>query len=345
MKILHLLKPSKKKLIILVILIIAAILGFIFFGQKTKAPLQFATAKRQDIRSTVSSSGSLTGKSVADLKFKSGGKLAYINVKAGDWVKKYQTIAGLDTQDLAIALQQAQNTLRDKQALVDKALDDVKDHSSDENFTQRVTRTTAQVTRDNAVDSVKAAQRAFQDAMISSPIEGIVTQAIAISGQTVFPTDLIAQIVDTKSFYFDTDVDEADISKVSVGSPAEISLDAYPNQMFKGLVDQILPQTKTTSSGATVVTVRIILDNPKLVFVQGLSGESSIIYQTSLNTLTIPQEALRDDNTVVIQVNKRLETQKIETGISSDTDVEIKSGLSEGEKVLLNPPAPGVNLN
>lgn len=346
MKLYGILKPSKKKIIPIIILIAIAIIGFNFLGRdKKSAPLQFAEVKKQDIKSVVSSSGILTGRSVANLKFKSGGKLSYINVKAGDWVKKYQVIAGLDTRDLSIALQQAQNTLVAKDAAAKKAEDDVKSHDKDETFAQKETRTAAQVARDNAYDSVKSAERAFEDAVIVSPIEGFVTQAIQVSGQNVGSSDLIAQIVDMLSIYFDTDVDESDISNIAVGTPSEVTLDAYPKQVFKGLVDQIIPQTKTTSSGATVVTVRIILDNPELVFVNGLSGQSSIFYQASFDTLTIPQEALRDDNSVVMQVNGRLENKKVEVGISSDTDIEIKQGLLEGEKVLLNPPAVGTGIN
>lgn len=329
----------KKIIIAVVVLILVVILGFTFFGRKKETPLQFASVKRQDIRSTVSSSGSLTGKSVANLKFKSGGKLAYINVKAGDLVKQYQVVAGLDAQDLAITLQQAQNTLVAKEAAAKKAEDDVKNHSSDETFTQKETRTVAQVARDNAYDSVKTARRSFQDVVIFSPIAGVVTQAIATSGQNVSVGDLIAQVADLSSIYFDTEVDEVDIGKVVVGTPAEVTLDAYPDQIFEGIVDQILPQIKTTTSGAEVVIVRIILNSPKLTFVNGLSGESSIIYKTSLNTLAIPIEALRDDGTVVVEKDNKIESRKVETGISSDTEIEIKSGLAENEKVVLNPPA------
>ena len=343
MRIPKILKPSKKKIIALAVLVTVLFLGFNFFGsQKKPAPLQFTEVKRQDIKSVVSSSGSLTGTSVANLKFKSGGKLSYINVKAGDWVKKYQVIAGLDTRDLSITLQQAQNTLVAKDAAAKKAEDDVKNHDKDETFSQKETRTAAQVARDNAFDSVKSAQKAFEDAVIVSPIAGVVTQAIQTEGQNVGSSDLIAQIVDMSSIYFDTDVDEADITNIAVGTPCEVILDAYPRQVFKGLVDQIIPQTKTTSSGASVVTVRIILDNPELVFVNGLSGQSSIFYQASFNALTIPQEALREDNSVVVEANGKLENKKVEVGISSDTEVEIKDGLDENEKVLLNPPAAAV---
>lgn len=335
----------KRPLIILIILILVALLGFNFFGRKKQEPFQFVLVQRQDVRSTVSSSGRLTGKNTANLKFKSSGKLSFINVRAGEKVIPGQVIAGLDTQDLSIALQQAQNTLRDKQAIAEKAEDDVKDHSKDESFAQKVTRTTAQAARDSAFDAVKAAQRVFQDAVIVSPIKGIITQAIQVKGQTVTSTDLIAQVIDTSSIYFDSEVDEADIASLSLGQKAEIVLDAYPNRIFKGVIDQIQPQTKTTSSGATVILIRIKLIDDEVTFVDGLSGQASIVIAESLNTLTIPQEALRDDDTVLIQENGSLKLKKVTSGIKSDTDVEIKSGLNMGEKILLNPSSSKAMMN
>lgn len=349
------LKPTRKKLLILGAIIIIAFLTFNFFARPKQTALQFTQVKKQTISTTVSSSGSLTGKNSANLKFKTPGKLTFINVKTGDTVFTGQLIAGLDTQELGIQLRQAENTLRDKQATADKVIDDI--HlfqygnggfpnvgTGNETMTQRQLRTTAEVTRDNAFDSVKLTQRDFQDTVIISPINGLVTQAIQIPNQTVTATDLIAQVVDTTAIYFDTDVDEADISKVSVGLPAEVTLDAYPTTTFRGTVDQILPQTKTTSQGATVVTIRILLDNPNLNFVNGLTGQATIIVESVKSTLTIPQEALREDDTVVVQEGQTLHSQKVTPGIRSDTDVEIRKGLKEGDEVLLNPPAPGSNL-
>lgn len=349
------LRPTKKKIVILAILVIIAFLGYNFFGRSKQTPLEFTEVKKQDIKFTVSSSGNLTGKNSANLKFKSAGKLTFINVKAGDTVFAGQVIAGLDTQELAIELQQAQNTLRDKQATADKVLDDI--HlfqygnggfanvgTVNETMTQRQLRTTAEVSRDNAFDSIKAVQRDFQDTVIISPIGGLVTSVIQVPNQTVTGADLIAQVVDTKAVYFDTDIDEADISIIKVGLPAEVILDAYPDSTFTGIVDQILPQTKTTSQGATVVTIRIILDDSPVTFINGLTGQASIIIESAKNALTIPQEALREDDTVIVQEGQSLRSQKVTPGIHSDTDVEIKEGLKEGEQILLNPPAPGSNL-
>lgn len=339
MKLPPLFKPSKKKIVIAIVLGILAFWGINMLLPKKQSNLQFADVKKGDISSIVSSSGTLTGKNVVDLKFKSGGKLAYINVKAGDQVTAGQVIAGLDTQQLSIDLQQAQNTLREKQAAAEKAEDEVKDHAKDETFSQKSTRTAAQAARDNAFDSVKEAQRAFRDAIITSPISGTVTQAPFIPGQIVVSSDIVTQVADFSTLILETEIDESDIGKISLGQKSQVTLDAYPDKIFGGEVSEISPQTKTTSSGATVILTKINLEGSAISPVKGLSGQASIILAQAKDVLIIPLEALKEDNTVLIQTNDGLKTQKVTPGITSDTDVEIQEGLLENDKVLLNPPA------
>lgn len=330
-----------------VVLVVALL--FIFARPKKQAPLQYATARRGTIKAVVSASGELAGKNSINLKFRSGGKLGTLNVAVGDNVNRGDVVATLDTQDLNITLQQAQNTLRDKQAAVDKVLDDI--HLSqygnggssnigtaNETQTQRQARTDAETARDSAVDTVKSAQRAFQDAVISAPFSGVVTSVPVVAGQVVGASDTVLQLVDESETFFDTDVDESDIAKVSVGQHAEIALNAYPDKTFSGAVTQILPQTKITSSGATVVTTRISLPATAIHFVPGLNGQVSIITDQKTSVLTLPQETIRDDDTVIVkEKNGNLHPVKVTIGLKSDTDVEIKSGLKEGDQVLTNP--------
>lgn len=335
--------PGKYKIVGIVVL---SLLGFfILSGNKKPTPFQFATVKKQDLQLEIIGAGTLTGKNSVNLRFKTSGKVAYINITPGDTVFEGQSIAGLDTIDLAINLRKAQNTLRDKRAIVDKIKDDLKDVGASETYVQRQTRTTVEVAQDNAYEEYLAAQKATFDAGLYSPINGIVIHALDVAGQTVSSSDLIAQIVDNSEIYFDTDIDEADIGKVKIGLPAQVILDAYGDTIYKGLVTKLLPQTKTTSSGSTVVTVRIKLDATPANFVNDLSGEAAIIIKSVKNTLTIPLEALRDDNTVFIQTENSLMPVKVTPGISSDTDVEIKKGLKEKQKVLLNPPAIGIPIS
>lgn len=326
----------------------AAISFFSFRTQPTRV-LEFSQVQRQDIEASVSTSGVLAGKKTANLKFSQGGKLAFINITANDKVTAFQTIAGLDTQTMGISLQQAQNNLKDKQETLNKIINDI--HlsqygnggfgnvgSANETETQKQLRTSAEVARDNAADSVRAAQRNLQDAYIIAPFDGIVTQTSLYPGQNAGPSDVIAQVVDNTSIYFDTDVDQADISKITLGQKAKITLDAYPDQTFDGTVDEISPVTKTTSTNATVVTVRILLTS-QINFISGLTGQATIINSQSQNALTIPIDAIKTDNTVIIQTPEGLKATPVTVGIRSDSDAEITQGLKEGERVVTNPPA------
>lgn len=337
-KILKVLKKRVLKLPVIIVLVIILGLAGYFLLRPGPKPLEYASVSRQDIKSVISASGILTGKETVNLKFKGTGKLAYLKVKTGDSVRKGQAIAGLDTQDLNITLQQALNTLRDKQAAAEKVLDDVKNHDTDETFAQKATRTTAEVARDNPYDAVRAAQRSFQDSVILSPISGIVTQQADLSpGQIVSSSDLIAQITNFSEILFSADVDEADIIKVKLGQKAEVTLNAYGDKVFSGKVKEILPQVKTTSSGATTVTVKISLTNPEIRPTYGLNGQASIIISESPNALVIPQEALIGDNEVLVKIDKRVIKKQVSLGIRSDTGVEVTSGLSENEEVVKNP--------
>ena len=334
---------TRRKLIILVIFILLASGGFVFAQRSRQKPIEYTEVKKQDIISTVSASGTLNGKNTANLHFKGSGKLAYLNIKTGDQVFAGQIIAGLDSQDLAVNLQVAQNNLRDKQATLDKILDDIhlfqygNGSTIGETEAQRATRTTAEVAKDNAYDSVRTAQRAFEDTTLISPIAGIVTKADFLAGQVVSPTDIIAQVIDDKELYFDSEVDESDISKITLGQQAIITLNTHPDKKFPGAVFEIKPITKTATSGATVVIVRILLDSTNITFIANLNGQAEIGVDKAKAVLSIPQDSLVDEKYVYIQDGKGYKKIAVKTGIQSDTEIEIKEGLSENQKVVKNP--------
>lgn len=346
----QLIKPTKKKIIISAILLITLFGGYFYYQsqQSSKDQIKTITVSRSDIKETVSSSGSMTGKRSANLRFAINGKLAYVNVQIGDTVTPNQLLAGLDLQALNINLQQAENNLKAAQADVDKTVDDIHLNqygnggfdqvgSAEETQTQRNIRTAAQVARDNAVDSVKAAKRAYQDAVLYSPIEGIVTSAVQVDGQNVTAADTIIQIVDDSEIYLDAEVDESDIGKVSINQKADITLNTYPDRTFTGTVTQILPTTKETSTGATVVVTRIRLDDQSIQFIANLNGQAEIITNQASQVITIPIESIFEDKYVWVKNGNDYQKVEVKTGISSDIDIEIVEGLSEGQEVVTTP--------
>lgn len=337
----HLFKPSWKKFFLLLLILAIAGGGYWYYYSQNANKEQIKTTfvKKSDVKETVSGSGVLAGKDQATLKFVAAGKLAFVNVKQGDKVTKGQAIAGLDTQELAIRLQQARNTYLAKDATAKRAEDEIKGNDTDENFEQKELRVLAQVDRDNAYDSMRQAQRAFQDTVINSPITGIVIKSDYLPGQNVTAADTIAEIVDNSEMYLDAEVDEADIGKVKLGTTAEVTLNSYPDQVFQGTVTQITPNTQKTDTGATVVVVKIKLDDPSILFVANINGQAEILTQESNNVLVIPTEALVEEKFVFVKAGESYNKTEIQTGLTSDIEIEVKSGLTEGQEVVTNPAA------
>lgn len=332
-----------KKVWIPLLLIIIGVLGYMFWPKAPEEPIQTVEIKTGDVKSVISTSGTLEGTDSADLRFKISGKLNQITVKAGDRVEKGKLIASLDTQDLSINLQQAYNNFEAKDATAKRAEDDVKDSASDETHTEKEERTLAQKARDTAFDDIKAAQRAFQDAYIYAPLSGVVTKADPNVGQIVGAADIIAQIVDESAYVFEAEVDEADLGKVKLGQAADVSLNSHPDQFFKATVAQITPTTQTTDSGATVVIVKLLLGKPEISFVSGINGQADIITDEVNNVLVLPLDALMENEEVYIQKDGKYQKVKVELGLQSDTEAEVKSGLSAGDWVVTNPTAVKVD--
>lgn len=323
------------------IIVILVIIFLVLRSRPKPVPLQFATASTNNIESQVSASGILNGKHSAALHFNIAGKLNYLGVSGGDTVTMGETLATLDSTQLNAALQEAENNRRNTQANVDYIHDQVKDHSGDETFAQKAARTAAEVANDNAYDSFLAAQRGLRDTTIVSPISGVtVSQANINPGQNVTPTDLIAQVVDFSEKDFDATIDESDIGNIQVGQNAKVTLNAYGDTTFDAQVVEIGTTTQTDSTGAITVTVKLRVDDPRIATIYGLNGNANIVTSSKQNVLTIPQDALIDDTHVYVKNAKgQAEKREIQTGIKSDTDVEVTSGLTLGEDVVINPQA------
>lgn len=329
-------RAIKRRYIIGLAIAILLVVFFAVRGNGNKIQPDITSVERKDIRQEVSASGTLNGVDSVSLHFKNSGKLAYIKVKTGDKIAKWQVIAGLDTQDLETALRQAQNTLRDKRAIVDRIKDDNKDVTS-ETYAQRQTRTTAEVAQDNAYDSMLTAQKAVQDAVILAPIAGVVTKADFVPGENVSLTDTIAQVIDFSAIVFFAEVDEADIARIAVGQKAEITLNAYGDKIFNGKVSEIMQEAKTTSNGATVIIVKILLDDQAIKNIAGLNGQVNIVTSEKDNVLSIPLDALQSDNTVFVKTATGFKKQKVRVGFKSDVSAEITGGLKEGDRIVTNP--------
>lgn len=340
-------KSIKSKLGIwfwVILVVLAVVIWRIIARLNASIKVQTVKAGIGDIIQSVSTSGTVKADQYVSLTFPAGGKIKYVDVKIGDKVLKGQAIAGIDTVPLNAAYQNAQNTYRSTQAAVAYEHDQDKNYGSAETFLEKSTRTTAEVANDNAYNNLLAAEDNLKNANIYAPFNGIMDTVSPTSpGESVVATSANYTIVNPDSVYFDAEVDETDLPNVRVGESVNIVLDAYPNQIFVGMVSNIGLVAFTSSTGGNAYHVRISLpENTNLRFRVGMQGDADIVYNTNSNILKISSSAVVSDNNqnyVWEIVNGKSKKVNIKTGAESDTETEIVSGLSEGQAVIDNPPS------
>lgn len=329
------LRKLRKVWPILVILGIV-ILGLLIKSQKSKKEPETVKVMRGEIVESVSTSGKVVAPQTANLTFQTGGKVAWIGVKEGDWVRTGQGIASLDTIILNATYQQALNNYRNLQAAAENVLDSVKDHSGDETFTQKATRTAAEVARDNAYDTMIAAKHTLGLATITSPFGGIIDSANpSFPGVNVTPATASYVVVNPTTLFFEAEIDETDLPKVKTGQEVGINLDAYSDETFTGKITFIGFVATTSETGGNAYKVKISLPkNLDLKFRVGMEGDAEIILRVTKNVLKVPTSSVinEGDKNYVMKGDEKVE---VTLGTESQDEVEVKFGLNENDEINL----------
>lgn len=335
-----LLKLTRRRIIVLITTLLipgsvyaASQAGVGPFRQVSK--IQTAPVNRATISQTISASGEIAAETKIDLKFQTSGRLAWVGVKEGDQVKKWQAIAALDKRELENRLKKDLNTyVRER-----TEFDDTRDEHPDPGLTDAIQRLKqrAQLDLDQTVLDIEIRDLALKFATLVSPIQGLVTSIdIPVAGVNITPATAVFTIADPNSLVFKIQVDETDIRFVKEGQEVVIRLDALPDQELKGRIVQIAFTSETASGGGTVFPVKVSL--PPLdgfTYRIGMNGDTELLISAKENILTIPIEALLPDNQVWVKRAEGYDKVRIQTGIENDTKIEITEGLTENDEVVI----------
>ncbi|HEY3374494.1 MAG TPA: HlyD family efflux transporter periplasmic adaptor subunit [Candidatus Aquicultor sp.] len=129
---------------------------------------------------------------------------------------------------------------------------------------------------------------------------------------------------------------EIDISKVKVGQKVTLTLDAFTDKTFTGKVLGI-NRSGSVSSGVTNYPVSIVFDTLDENILPNMAASANIITETKDNVLLVPVGAVKTSNgasTVQVLKNNKTQDVTVETGISSDSQIEVASGLTEGQTIV-----------
>jgi HlyD family secretion protein len=233
------------------------------------------------------------------------GTIAALNVDFNDEVKKGQVLAQLDPTFLRAQVAQNRADLERSQVQVRQAERDNKRifalgaqglASQSEQDAAQTALDAARASEQSSRAALDRAETNLRYATILSPIDGVVISRNVDVGQTVAaslsaPT-LFTIANDLTRMQLEAAVDEADIGTIRDGQPATFTVDSYPDMSFTGTVDQVRLQPETIQNVVTY-TVVILVDNPELKLLPGMTANVTILVNQADNVLRIPNAALR----------------------------------------------------
>lgn len=193
--------------------------------------------------------------------------------------------------------------------------------------------------RDQAVavaDSAKAAEASasarLDQMVVRSGMDGIILRRDVEPGDLAIPSRTLMTLGDPARIRITATVDERDVPRIHPGQPALMSSDAWPGRVLHGHVREVTPGGDPEQRA---FRARIVTDD-RLALPLGLTLEVNIVTRRAERALLVPATAVENGH-VWIMRNGRAHARAVRTGITGSSDIQILSGLAQGERVVSKP--------
>jgi HlyD family secretion protein len=317
----------------------------------------------------------------SDVGVKTGGRLALIAFEEGTRVRKGAVIAQIEHADIDAQLEAARRAVAEAEAALAQSLaardEDFRNLDRQRALAKDGITTTASLTgaesaaavssarvrsSEAAIASARArvrvAEEALENTNVRAPFDGVVIKKRAEIGETVSPFGVagqatreggaIATIADLKELEVQTEVSENSVAKLASAMPAEVRLQAYQDQTYRGRLRQIFPSADRAKA---IVEVRVsILDADEQVKPEMTASvtfqeprrasPSDVKTPENASVILMPKRAITDQDgqKVVWVVNGTTAARRSVTlGRERLDQIEVKSGVVPGETVVLGP--------
>ena len=216
---------------------------------------------------------------------------------------------------------------------------------------------------DQARANVAAARDTLSKTTMVAPMDGIVTALpveegeVAVIGTMNNAGTKLLTIADMSVVEAVMEVDETDIPNVKVGQHANVTIDAYPNKKFSGVVTEVGSSPIVRNGGlggstteAVNFEVKIQVENPPPDVRPGFSASADVVTGTRSKVVAIPIQALivrekpgsgagkpQDEEGVFLFQNDMAKFAPVKTGLSGESSIEIVSGLRDGQQIITGP--------
>lgn len=189
-----------------------------------------------------------------------------------------------------------------------------------------------------AQSALELAQSQMNNTIIKAPIDGIVTALSIKTGEIVSQALPLLSIMDNSELYIKTGVSEKDIATVQVGQKAEIYIDAFPGEKFKG---ELVHKGVLVDPVSKTMEIKIKILEPHLEIPPGVFARADILIAHRSDTLIIPSLALTRKTEglyvfVLGEGKNTVQKRSVVIGLTEGNKVEVISGLEENEIIVIS---------
>jgi len=368
----------KKVLIIIgILVVIGAVVALNVLKKEKGLPVTTEKISFGDVQAKVTGSGQIKPAVEVKISAQVAGKIVQLKAKEGDRVKKGDLLVALDPTQYMAQLERAESSLISARANEKKAKSDLERSTGlfNSNMISNAEIEGAQASYEAASSnslqseaSLKEAQDALAKTRLYATMDGYVTRMNKELGEMVigatFQEDVIMIVSDLSVMEAVIEVDENDVIQIEKTDSAQISLDAFPDTIFTGMVTEIansaIVQGLGTQEQVTNFEVTITFDRPDAKFRPGMSTTVDILTERKEKVLRVPIQAVtvREENrlkpndkpeqedpnaekkmveVVFVMENGVAVAKPVKIGISDDSHYAIESGLQENDEVITGP--------
>ncbi|HEY9516059.1 MAG TPA: efflux RND transporter periplasmic adaptor subunit [Gemmatimonadaceae bacterium] len=289
----------------------AAILLLSACGSKDKTAavvIETAPVTRQDIIVDVEATGIIAPVNAVEVRSKASGQIIKMPVELGSQVKPGDLLVQIDPRDAQNRYDQATASLQaaDANISVTKAQYERASALAKQGVITAPELESATLAYANAKSQLATsrtnldiAKVALEDATIRAPVAGTIIQKDVAIGQVISSATnsasggtILLRMANLSLVRDSTLVGESDIGRVRSGLTASVRVDAYPNRVFRGVVDKIAPQA-TIEQSVTMFPVLISLENMDGALMPGMNSDVSVLVSRADGALAIPNDAIR----------------------------------------------------
>ncbi len=356
-------KKSITRIILILIVLTFGGAMYYLYQKNAEDPVVYETekpSKKNIIKKTVAT-GSILPLEEVLIKPNISGVIEEIFVEGGDYVKSGDLLCRIKVVPNLNALNDARNSIDESKIALDDQLRNLQRQKGlfEKGVISQVDLERAQVSYDQAKQAYGAANKNYDivktgttkgfgnsaNTQIRSTVSGMVLEVPVEVGNQVIESNTfnegttIAAIADVEKMIFEGKVDESEVGKIKEDLPLEITIGALEGKVFDAVLDYIAPKGKE-ENGAIQFEVKGTMTKQDSVFIRaGLSANASVILGRADSVLAIKEALVQfDDETKKPYVEienggQKFERKNIELGISDGIFVEIKSGLTEEDKV------------